>query len=109
MRSGTLDRRIAIQRATVADDGFSSAGTETWSDLVSLWCHVTPISDGERWRSGQVGVQSTHRFTIRHSTISAGITVSDRVIYQGRIYEINGVKPSEDRNRFVEITATAGA
>jgi SPP1 family predicted phage head-tail adaptor len=108
MTAGKMDRRIRIERATATDDGFTSAGTVTWSLLAEVWAEVTPISDGERWRAGEVAAHVTHRFRIRYSSTVAGITPADRIIYQGDAFNISGVKEIGRRQK-LEITASARA
>lgn len=106
MSAGKLDRRITLQRATASDDGFSSEGTLTWSDLATVWAEVSPVSDGERWRAGEVAAHITHRFRIRWSSTTATLTPKDRILYQGRVFDISGVKEI-DRRKFLELTASA--
>jgi SPP1 family predicted phage head-tail adaptor len=108
MAAGKMDRRIRIERATASDDGFTSAGEKTWATLADVWAEVTPVSDGERWRAGEVAAHVTHRFRIRYSSTVAGITPADRIIYQGDAFNISGVKEIGRREK-LEITASARA
>lgn len=105
MRAGKLDRRITIQRATTTGtDGFGHP-VMTWEDHVTVWAEVLSVSDGERWRAAEVAAHVTHRFRIRWG---AGVTAEDRVVYDGRTFEISGVKEI-DRRVGQEITAAARA
>lgn len=100
-----LDRRIQFRRKALVSDGFGSA--EVWAN------HGNPvpasredISDGERWRAGEVAAHVTTRFMVRWSAFADGITPADRLVLEGREYDIFGVK-ERDRKRFIEITAAA--
>lgn len=106
MNPGELNRRIEIERATTAHDGL--AQVQTWSSLATVWAKVTPVSDAERWRSGSVGASVTHRFLIRYSSQVAGLNPKDRLQYDGRTYDISGVK-EVGRREGLEITASAQA
>lgn len=108
MSAGKMDRRITLQRATESDDGFSSAGDKTWSDIATVWAEVITVSDGERWRAGEVAAHVTHRFRIRYSATVADLCPEDRVVYQGDAFNISGVKEI-GRRRMIEITASARA
>lgn len=102
MRAGGLDRRIVVERATVALDGFGAA-VEIWAALATVWAEVRWISDGERWRAGAVGAEAVMRVTIR-----AGLRVTerDRLVIDGRVHGISGVKEI-GRGEGQEITAGA--
>lgn len=106
MSAGKMDRRITLQRASETDDGFSSAGEKTWSDLATVWAEVEQISDGERWRAGAVEATVTHRFRIRYSSAVSDLGPEDRVLYQGREFNISAVKELGRRKK-LEITASA--
>ena len=107
MQAGPLDRRITIERATATLDGFGGE-SPVWSRLVVLWASVTPISDGERFRSDERAADITTRFVVRRSDLTKTIDAKDRIIFDGRIYQIYGVKEIGFRDG-VEITASARA
>lgn len=104
MRAGELDRRITIERAVVTTDPFGGE-QRAWAPLHTVWAQALPISDGERWRAGEVAAQVTHRFRIRWG---AGVEPTDRIRYDGKVYEIVGVKEI-GRRVGQEITAAARA
>lgn len=103
-----MDRRITIERATRADDGFTSAGAAEWSTLAEVWAQATPVSDREKLQSGAVGATLTYRFRVRYSSALAGITPADRVVYGGVAYNIHAVK-EVGRRAGLEITAAGEA
>ena len=107
MDAGKLDTRIAIRRATVTADAFNEPA-ETWATLATVFAYAMPIMDGERWQAGQTIAQQSYRFTIRWSLGVSDVNPRDRIIYDGREYDISGVKDI-GRNEFREITATARA
>lgn len=104
MKSGKLDRRVTIQRVAVVLDDFGGE-IETWTDHATVWAQVLPVSDGERWRAEQVSATVSTRFRIRWG---AGVRVTDQIIYEGRTYDIVGVKEI-GRREGQEITAAARA
>ncbi|GGH24448.1 phage head-tail adaptor, putative, SPP1 family [Cribrihabitans marinus] len=106
MAAGKLDRRITLQRATVTDDGFSSDGEISWSDIATVWASATPVRDAEKIAAGQVLATIMYRFEIRFSSTVADLGPADRVIFDGKDFNILGVKPLGRREGF-EITAAA--
>lgn len=105
--AGTLDRRVKIRRATFSTNGFNEQ-VESWADLGTVWASVTPISDGERFRAGEMLAAKSSRFVIRYSSKVASVDPRDRLVFDGREYDINGVKEI-GRREALEITATARA
>ncbi|GLQ36748.1 hypothetical protein GCM10007908_03680 [Rhizobium albus] len=109
MAAPVLDRRITIQRATTAPDAFNEP-VQTWTDLKTLSAARRDVSDGEKFAAGQVGASLQSRFVIRHSSISKTITPVDRLSHEGAIWNIMGIKETQDgRRRFLEITAARDA
>lgn len=108
MPAGHLDRRVQFRRATLADDGFGMS--ETWTDHgAPIWAQKVDVSDGEKFRAGQVQAQITTRFMVRWSRFSAGLTPKDRLVCDGVAYDVTGIKESGARRTFFEITAAARA
>jgi len=108
MSAGKLDRRIQFRRYSEADDGYSLA--ETWADHGSpVWASKADLSDGEKWRAGEVAASVTTRFIIRSSTFSRGVTPKDRLVCDGETYEISGIKEGKGRKRWLEITCATRA
>lgn len=104
MDAGKLDRRITVERATITTDA-AGGEVQDWTAIATVWAEVLPISDGERWRASEVAAHVTTRFRIRWGL---GVTVEDRIVYEGRVYEIVGVKEI-GRREGQEITAAARA
>lgn len=108
MKAGALDRRVQFRRAGLSDDGFSQV--ETWADHGSaVWAAKKDLSDAERARAGEVSALVTTRFLVRWSTFSAGVTPKDRLICEGREYDITGIKESAGRHAAIEMTCAARA
>lgn len=108
MGAGSFDRRIRLERARTVDDGFTSGEVAGWSLLGEVWAEVVAFSDGERWRASQVQSHVTSRFRVRWSRLTAGLSGADRIVHEGRAYNIAGLKEAKDgRRRVIEITASA--
>lgn len=107
MDAGRLDVRIVILRATSTPNAMNEA-VETWNTLATVWASKTPVMDGEKWAAGQTLADATVRFTIRWSSAVADVNPRDRISYDGRTWDIQGVKDM-GRDAYREITATARA
>jgi SPP1 family predicted phage head-tail adaptor len=107
MEAGKLDRRVQFRRFTLIDDGF--AQVESWVDHGSaVWAERRLVSDREQVAAAQVAARITARFVVRWSNLTGAITPKDRLICEGREYDITGVKEI-GRREGVEITAAARA
>lgn len=109
-----LDRRIQFLRGTVVTDGFgtrlewNAANPAADNHGSPVWASKSDISDGERWRASEVQAHITTRFLVRYSAFTAGITPKDRLVFEGRTYDIHGIKePPRTRRQWIEITASA--
>lgn len=101
--SGSLNRRATFQRATVTFNSFNEE-VETWSTLASVFINRRDASAGESYKAQEVGGQLSIRFTIRYSSDVADLNPRDRVLYNGAVYNITGVREIM-RNRWMEVDA----
>lgn len=106
MEAGKYDRWIEIERYTTTKNPLGGE-TKTWENLTSVWASYWPISDGEKWRAEQVSEVATARFRIRYDgpVADVNITGKDRIVFEGDVFEINGVKEI-GRKVDIELTAT---
>lgn len=107
LAAGKMDRRITIQRATITRDEYNEE-VPGWADLATVWASYEPIKDGERFRGGERAADLSARFQIRYSATSATITAEDRLIFEGRTYEIEHVKEI-GRREGLELTSVGRA
>jgi SPP1 family predicted phage head-tail adaptor len=105
MRAGDLDRRITIQRATPTRDQFNNE-ILTWFDLVTVWASARPASVRERLAHMEVGSEIDSVFEFRWSPLTASVDSKDRIVFDGKIYDI--VAPAEiDRRVGIRVKAVA--
>lgn len=105
LAAGSLDRRIVIERATLIRDAMNEQ-VETWTPLATVWASATPVRDGERFADGEVRSLITMRFQVRWSNAVANLDERDRLRFDGRTYDIHGVKEI-GRRVGLEISAAA--
>jgi SPP1 family predicted phage head-tail adaptor len=104
--AGELDRRIAIWRAAMVDDGTATdLGVPT--QIGKRWAKKTDISDAERVRASEQGQAITTRFLVRADPLTRTITGKDTIRHKRREYEVVGAKDSDEREDGIEITVTA--
>jgi SPP1 family predicted phage head-tail adaptor len=103
---GALDRLVQFRRLSLSQGPFGQV--EAWAD------HGLPhpaakrdVSDAERQRAGEVQAHVTTRFQVRWSPVTAGITPKDRLVCEGRTYDITGIKEMDGRRQWLELTCAA--
>lgn len=106
LRWSDLDREVQFLRRDEGDDGFASdgGGFSAYGDPVRA--KRMDVSDGERWRAGEVSSSVMARFRLRWSPFIAEITPKDRLTSEGLDFDIVGLKEIA-RRQWVEITGTA--
>lgn len=105
LNSGSLNRRIQIQRATKTPDGYGGFENE-WNDHgPAIFARRRDVSDAERLSAGAWDNKLVTRFIIRATAFGRGIYRYDRIIHEGVTYEIDGIKEVPDNRGFLEITA----
>lgn len=76
--------------------------------IATVWASHRAVSDSERIRAQAVSATITDRFQIRWSSTVKDVDAKDRVMFDGRSYDITSVKEIGFREG-LEITATARA
>ena len=104
MRAGKLDRRITIQRSTTVNNAFNEP-VKAWSDLATVGAQQRPNRGAERFTAKEIAGQSVMTFHIRYR---ADLTVGDRIVYEGRIWNIVDLREI-GRRVVTEIDAVAEA
>ena len=96
---------LAGQRFSSQADAESWVG-ETWADLATVWAEMMPLSDGERVKAAEVSAEITTRFRILWSSTVSTVNPKDRLTFDGKTWDIWGVKEIGFRDG-IEITAAA--
>lgn len=109
MKATGRDRLITIERATVTqDDPGSGENVETWGTLAQVYAGKHDVSDRERLAASEMQAELTTRFRILFSHTVADVNPKDRVIFEGRTYNIVAVREI-GRREGLEISASARA
>ena len=99
MDIGKLRHRIEIQNYTTTDDDFGQP-IKTWMARDTVWAWIRPMSGNEQLTAKQVTAEITHKVTIRYH---ATITVTDRIKFGSRYFDINFIGNFDERNVFMEL------
>lgn len=91
MRAGKLRERITVQAFTETK-GSNGEPTKTWTNLKSFWAEVRVLTERshtrEEFEAAQVNPYTRYDFRCRRVT---GIDTSMRIVFEGRVFDIEAV------------------
>lgn len=104
IKVGRMDRRVMLQDRSVSPSSFGEP-VPAWVDVAELWAAVEPLGSSEIWRAQAAESDATHRVMIRWR---AGVSDRMRLIYQGRILEIESVANEGEKDRVLTLVCREG-
>lgn len=91
MRAGRLDRRVTLQRRTVTR-GSTGQEVETWADERRIWMSKRDVKASERFTGDQLVAEVDTVFTARALAAREVSPETHRLVYDGRIFELKGLR-----------------
>jgi len=102
VRAGTYRHLITIKKP-IDSVGTSGEPTETWVIYAQRWASINALSGREFWSAKQVNAENTIRFRMRYCH---GVTTKMRVEYDNRIFTIDSIINTGERNREMVLMVT---
>lgn len=99
-----LRHNIALQSRANTADG-SGGYTTVWTTYATVGARLENVSGSERLHSQRLDAETTVKATIRYRS---DITESDRVSFDGKVYQIRHIDNLEFRNRWLRISLGGG-
>ena len=100
LRAGILKHKVTIQRVTATLDSANSI-ENTWSSLRVTRASINPIKGTESFINQNMINQVTHYIKMRKTDI----TPEDRIIFEGKIFDIESVLNVNERGTELMILA----
>ena len=107
-RAGTLRHKLVFQAKIETSDGMGGQ-TTTWSDRLTTWGQVRPLTANEAMRWGKLEHEVTHRIFLRwQSAITPEMRIKHYSHSYGayRYFEITSLINKDERNINLELLAT---
>lgn len=103
-QAGRLRHRVTQQREQRVSDG--GGGYElTWTDIATFWASVEPTVGRESLEARQLEDTITHKIVCRGPR---DIKAADRIVHDGRAFNVRSVKDIQERGHRIEIEAEEG-
>ena len=109
MTIGAMRQRILLQTRGLSVDSFGQQVT-TWTDAFSIWAAIEPLSARELFAAQAVQSEVSHRITVRYRAEFATPTAvaAMRVMFAGRIFNIQSAINLQERRCWIELTVSEG-
>ena len=109
MRIGKSDRRITVERYTTSTNAYGER-VQTWGTLLTVWAELMKTGEGmtERISTNQDMPIQRVRFKVRSSSDSQGIKADDRVLYNSKYYNIQGIEEIGRNDQLVLLCQISG-
>jgi SPP1 family predicted phage head-tail adaptor len=104
LRSGDLRRRVTVQQRTVSVDTFGQQAV-SWSSFLECWADIQPSSGRELIAAQAQQSEVTHQVVIRYRS---GVLPAMRVLYQGRVFDIQSVIDVDTQHRRLALMCSEG-
>lgn len=106
MTAGRRDQLIELQRA-VADQDQYGEEVLVWATLGKEWAAVFyGRGDERRQAAAEQGTQAAN-FQMLANLTTLGLKIEDRIVLDGRVWDIVGISPHTPERGLIEVTATA--
>ena len=99
MRAGRLQKIITIQRYTTSKNSIGEV-VEDWTDLFTARAEIKPLTGKEIFANNMIRAEMSHKITIRYQD---GIKVTDRIVFNGRFFDITSIANYNEQNVVIEI------
>jgi SPP1 family predicted phage head-tail adaptor len=99
------NRKISIEKLVIESDGQGGKSQE-WEEVFSTVAEIKPLSANQVLFASNLQHRVTHKIYIRYRK---GLAISQRIIYDSRIFQIKGIINIDEANRWLEILTEEGA
>ncbi len=94
-----LRHRVELLASAIYEDDIGNQFTE-WVTVARPWAAVEPLSGREYWAAAAVQAERTIKVILRYRP---GVTPAHRLVFKGRVFDIESVVNIEESNRWLEL------
>lgn len=107
MNSSGRDKLIEFERFTATENDYGEE-IEAWAPAFKRWAQVWMGKGSERREAAMEQGSQAATFGLLMDSDTRAITLKDRLIYAGSVWDIEGIAPDTPQRGEMEITATRG-
>ena len=109
MKIGRKNKQLTVQqRGREVDTWGDARGTDTWTEVQTVWASIAPLRGKERLQAQQLVAETSHKIFFRYTAALAGITAAwrlKRTIPSVKYYKIISVFNVNERDQEFEVLA----
>jgi SPP1 family predicted phage head-tail adaptor len=105
MRAGKLRHLVTVQEELEDQSSMTGAVTKYWATIATVYASVDPMLGRELQRAMAERAELTYAIRLRYMP---GLTPRNRILYDGRTFNIRSVVDVEERHRELVVTCTEG-
>lgn len=94
MRAGELRHQIQIQAPSKTRNAYGEE-ISSWVTVATVWSKISPLQGREYYEAQKINAEATHEIKIRYR---AGLRPDMRFLYGRRIFPIESIKNTDERN-----------
>ncbi|EPH2695111.1 phage head closure protein [Klebsiella aerogenes] len=107
MQAGKLRHMVTLQEPVKEQNPITGAVINTWRDVATIWAEVAALSAREFIAAKASQGEVTTRITVRYRE---DVTRKYRILFRGRVYNIEGVLPDPRSGReYLTLPCSEGA
>ena len=107
MNAGAYRHRVVIEKRSVVTDKIGNQSSE-WKEHYKGYAYINNLSGTEYWQAAQTQSENTVMFVMRyHPLLNALDTVSYRLFWRDKEYNITSIDNVQYKNETVKIRAVA--
>lgn len=103
MRAGSLRHKITFERQSATQDSFGGV-PDTWTSLGDRFASLEPMRGNEKEvQSGEIS-RLMVKLKVRYDSLTKTITPSDRITWNGSVFDIHAIENAHFKNRELILT-----
>jgi len=108
MRAGKRDKRIVFERSTTTENEYGEE-IEAWAPAFERWAQVWMGKGSERREAAMEQGSQAATFAVLADNGTRSTTLKDRIVYDGSVWDIEGIAPDTPTRGEIEFTAVRGS
>lgn len=97
-----MRERITFQSQTPTSDNQGGV-TLAWTDLITVWAKIEPISQRERIFTQELQYRRSHKIIVRSNASTASVTTAMQIVFGARTFQIKSIIDPDERGYYLSI------
>lgn|GEM_PF-3013550 len=109
VKAGNRDKRIVFERFTFTQNEYGEEVESETPITFKRWAQVWMGKGSERREAAMEQGSQAATFGLLMDSDTRAVTLKDRIVYAGSVWDIEGIAPDTPERGYLEITAVRGS